>query len=109
MLLAVLFPHLPRFCLESLAFLFYLHLKDLIILAQVSPIKLEAQVILSLLLFKSLLEANLKLGYNPKLGVRTQFMDSIYLDHKLNLGNFLSKEINNRLGGKSSSKFFYTL
>jgi hypothetical protein len=100
MLLAVLFPHLPRFFPEGLVFFLHLHLEDLIVLVQVAAIKLEAQFIMSLLVFKFLLEANLKLGGNPNLGVITQFMDSIYLDHKLNLRIFLSKEINNRLGGK---------
>jgi hypothetical protein len=99
MLLVVLFLHLPRFSLGGLAFLLHLHLEDLIILAQVAPIKLEAQVILSLLVFKFLLEVNLKLGGNPKLGVITQCMGSISLDYSLNLGIFLSKEINNCLGG----------
>jgi hypothetical protein len=50
----------------GLTFLLHLHLEDLIILALVAPIKLEAQVILSLLVFKFLLEVNLKLGGNLK-------------------------------------------
>jgi hypothetical protein len=69
MLLAVLFPHLPRFYPEGLSFLH--HLEDVIIFHQVSPINLEAQIILSLLVFNFLLEVNLKLGGNPKLGVIT--------------------------------------
>jgi hypothetical protein len=99
MLLVVLFLHLPRFSLGDLAVLLHIHLEDLLVLAQVAPIKLEAQVILSLLVFKFMLGSNLKLGGNPKLGVIIQCMDSIFLDYNLNLGIFLSKGINNHLGG----------
>jgi hypothetical protein len=99
MLLVFLFLHLPRFSPGGLACHLHLHLKDLIVLAQVAPIKLEAQVIMSLLVFKLLMEVNLKLGGNPKLGVITQCMGSIPLDYSLNLGIYLSKEINNYLGG----------
>jgi hypothetical protein len=42
---------------------------------------------------------NLNLGGNLKLEAITQFMDKIYLCYNLNLGIFLSKGINNRLGG----------
>ena len=97
-LLVVLFLHLLRFSPGSLTFLLHLHLEDLIVLALVAPIKLEAQVLMSLLVFKFLLEDNLKLGGNPKLGVITQFTGNIYLDYKLNLGISLSKAINNLLG-----------
>jgi hypothetical protein len=93
MLLVFLFLHLPKFSLGGLAFLLHLQLEDLIIMALVAPIKLEAQVILSLLVFKFLLEVNLKLE------VITQYMGKISLDYNLNLGIFLSKEIKNRLGG----------
>jgi hypothetical protein len=81
--------------MEGLSFLHYQ--EDIIVLAQVAPIKLVAPVILSLLVFILLLEDNLKLGGNPKLGVITQFTRNTYLDYKLILGIFLSKEINNRL------------
>jgi hypothetical protein len=67
-LLVFVFLHLPRFSLGGLEFLLHLHLEDIIILVQVAPIKLEAQVILSLLVFKFLLEVNLKLGAHLKLG-----------------------------------------
>jgi hypothetical protein len=60
------FLHLLRFSLGGLEFLLHIHLEDLIVLDLVSPIKLEAQVILSLLVFKFLLEVNLKLGGNLK-------------------------------------------
>jgi hypothetical protein len=93
--------------------MFLLHLcwEDLIILALVAPIQLEAPVILSLLVSRFLLEVNLKLGENPRLGHNlnlggnlrlesiTHFMDKMYLCYKLNLGIFLSKEIHSCLGG----------
>jgi hypothetical protein len=53
------------------------------------------------MVFNFPLEANLKLGDNPKLGVTTQFTGNIRLDYKPNLGIFLSKEINNFLGGEN--------
>jgi hypothetical protein len=98
MMLAILFPLLPKFYLEGLAFLH--NPKDLIVLNQVAPIKLEAQVILLLLVFNFLLEVNRKFGDNPKLGVIIQFTGNIHLDYKPNLGIFLSKAINNCPGGK---------
>jgi hypothetical protein len=91
MMLVILFIHLLRFSPGALKFLLHLHLEDLIILAQVAPIKLEEHVILSLLVFKFLLEVNLKLGGNHKLGVITQCMGSIPQDYNLDLGIFLSK------------------
>jgi hypothetical protein len=105
MLLVFLFLHLPKFSPQGLEFLLHLHLEDLIVLTPVAPINLEAQVILSLLVFKFLLEVNLKLGdhlklgENLKLGVITQCTGNIPLDYNLNLGIFLSKEINNSPGG----------
>jgi hypothetical protein len=105
MLLVVVFLCLPRFSLGGLEFLLYLHLEDLIFLSPVAPIKLEEQFIMSLMVFKFLLKVNLKcgghikLGGNLKLGVITQCMGSIPLDYSLKLGIFLSKEINNNLGG----------
>jgi hypothetical protein len=107
MLLVVVFLHLPRFSLRGIEFLLHLHLEDLIILAPVAPIKLEAQVIMLLMVFKLLLEVNLKLGGNLnfggnlKLEVITQCTSSIPMDYSLNLGIFLSKEINNSLGRKN--------
>jgi hypothetical protein len=106
------FPTPTQVLSRVLEFLLDLHLEDLIILAQVDPIKLETQVILSLLVFKFLLEANLKfgsnlkfggnlkLGGNPKLGVITQCTGNISLDYNPNLVILLSKKINNNLGEK---------
>jgi hypothetical protein len=92
-------------------------LKDLVILSLVAPIQFEAPVILSLLVFRFLLEAGLKLGGNHNLGgnIRmgdnlnlggnlqlediTQFMGNVYPDYNLNLGIFLFKGINNRVEG----------
>ena len=109
MLLAVLFLILLRVYPEGLVFLH--HLEDLIFLDQVAPIFLEAQVILLLLVFNFLLEdthlgvhpklgVNLKLGQNPKLQDIIQFTGNLCLDCKPKLGIFISKEINNILGGK---------
>jgi hypothetical protein len=42
---------------------------------------------------------NLNLGGNLKLETLTHFMDKIYLCYNINLGIFLSKVINNCLGG----------
>jgi hypothetical protein len=100
MLLVVLFLQIPRFSPGGLKFILHLHLEDLIILGLVSPINLEVQVILSLLVFKFMLEVNLKLGGNLKLEVITQCTSNIPMDYSLNLEIFLSKEINNNLGGK---------
>jgi hypothetical protein len=100
-LLVVLFLHLHRFSLGGgLAFLLHLHLEDLIVMALVSPIKLEVQVSLSLLVLKFLLEVNLKLGGNLKLEVIIKCMGKIFMNYNLNLGIFLSKVINNCAGGK---------
>jgi hypothetical protein len=44
------------------------------------------------------LRGNFKLGGNLKLEAITQFMGKVYPDYNLNLGIFLSKGINNRLG-----------
>jgi hypothetical protein len=92
MLLVILFLHLPRFSLGGLTFLLHVCLEDLIVLALVATIQLEVPFILSPLVFIFLLEFNLKLG------AITQFMGKIYLDYNINLGLFLSKGINNRLG-----------
>jgi hypothetical protein len=99
MLLVVSFLLLPKIYLEGLVF--HHHLEVLII----ALIILEAQVILLLLVFNFVLEVNLKvgdnlkLGDNPKLGVIIQFTGSIHLDYQPSLGIFLSKVINNFLGG----------
>jgi hypothetical protein len=101
MLLVVSFLLLPKIYLEGLVF--HHHLEVLII----ALIILEAQVILLLLVFNFMLEVNLKvgdnlkLGDNRKLGVIIQFMGSIHLDYKRNLGISLSKVINKFLGGES--------
>jgi hypothetical protein len=42
---------------------------------------------------------NLKLEGNLKLEAITQFMEKVYMHYNINLGIFLSKGINNRLGG----------
>jgi hypothetical protein len=93
-------------------FLLHLFLEDLVILALVSPILLEAPTILFLLVFIFLLEGNLKLrgnlksggnlklGCNLKLEAITQFMGKVYPDYNLDLEIFLSKGLNNYLGGK---------
>ena len=67
MLLVILFLHLPKFSMGGLTFLLHLFLEDLIILALVYPIQLEALVILSLLVFRFLLEVNINSGGNLKL------------------------------------------
>jgi hypothetical protein len=98
-------------------FLLHLFWEDLIILALMAPIQLDAPVILSLLVSRFLLEVNLKIGGNLNLGDNlrlgeslnlgsnlrlasiTQFMDKTYMWYNLSLGIFLSKEMYNCLWG----------
>jgi hypothetical protein len=95
-LLVVLFLHLPRFSPGGLEFLLHLLLEDLIVLTQVAPMKLESQVILLLLVFKFLLEVNLKLE------AITQYMDKVSLDYNINLGFSFLRESTTSWGETSS-------
>jgi hypothetical protein len=105
MLLVIFSLHLPRFSLGSLMFLLHCFLEDLIVLALVAPIRLLAPIFLSLLVLRFLLGGNLNLGDNLRLGGNlkvdpiTQFMGKVYLCYNINLGIFLSKGINNCMGG----------
>jgi hypothetical protein len=57
----------------GLTFLHHLFLEDLIVLDLVSPIKLEEPVILSLMVFRIMLEVNLKLGVISILGATSSW------------------------------------
>jgi hypothetical protein len=52
----------------GITFLLHFRLEDLIILALLAPIHLEAPTIFSLLVYKFLFEGSLKLGWQPQVG-----------------------------------------
>jgi hypothetical protein len=85
MLLVILLLHLPRFFPEGRTFLLHVHLEDRIVLALVAPIHLEAPIIFSLLVFRFLLEVNLKLGENIKFGGNLKLGDNLNLGGNLKL------------------------
>jgi hypothetical protein len=85
MLLVILFLRLPKLSLGGLKFLLHLYLENLIILALVDPIQLEASIILLLMVFIFLLEANLKLGGKLNLGGNLKLRDNLNMGSNLKL------------------------